>query len=88
MALTDEDLKNIKSLIGVTIDEIVEEKELATKDMLSHLPTKTEFYEYMDKIMKEIKAIRVSQEILTAKVYKDHEPRIKEVESKVLTQSS
>ena len=73
MALTNGDLKNIKDLIGVTVDEVIEKKGVVTKDMLDNLPTKNEFYEYMDKVIGEIKTVRESQEILTEKVYKDHE---------------
>jgi len=73
MALTNGDLKNIKDLIGVTVDEVIEKKRVVTKDMLDNLPTKNEFYEYMDKVIGEIKTVRESQEILTEKVYKDHE---------------
>ena len=51
MALTNGDLKNIKDLIGVTVDEVIEKKGVVTKDMLGNLPTKNEFYEYMDKVI-------------------------------------
>ena len=43
MALSDEDLKNIKNLLEVTIDEATVDK-IATKEDLKHLPTKDEFY--------------------------------------------
>jgi predicted nucleic acid-binding Zn-ribbon protein len=33
-----------------------------------------------DKVLKEIKDMRLEQKVLTTKVYKDHEPRIKDIE--------
>lgn len=44
-----------KKLIRLEVDEALEEK-LAEK--LKYLPTKDEFYKTMDKIMKEIEAMR------------------------------
>jgi hypothetical protein len=53
MAILDnEDLKAIKGLIEVTIDEAIEGK-LVTKDDISHLPTKDEFYGKMDEKLWE-----------------------------------
>ena len=59
--LDNEDLKAIKDLIEVTIEEVIERKELVTKDYLSHLPTKDEFYTKMDEVMGELKDIREEQ---------------------------
>ncbi|MBI4066785.1 hypothetical protein HY407_00225 [Candidatus Gottesmanbacteria bacterium] len=42
------------------IEKIVDEK-LDAK--IKHLPTKDEFYEKMDEVMGELKAVRESQEI-------------------------
>jgi len=55
--LDNDDLKAIKNLMEVTIDEDVEEK-LVTKDHISHLPTKDEFYNKMDEVMGELKTIQ------------------------------
>ena len=52
--LGDDDLKAIKEVIKVTIDEAIEEK-LVTKVDISHLPTKDEFYTKMDEVMGELK---------------------------------
>jgi len=85
MALTNKDLMAIKDLMEVTFDERLDdaiENRIATKDDISHLPTKDEFYGKMDEVMGELK------EILTHKVYEDHEPRISKVEKKLQIQSS
>lgn len=85
MTLTDEDLKAIKDLVKITIDEELEEK---LNEKLKYFPSKEDFFEKMDEIMGELKAMRESQEILTHKVYEDHEPRIKKIERRLQTQPS
>jgi hypothetical protein len=55
--LDNEDLKAIKGLIEITIDDAIENR-LATKDDIGHLPTKDEFYGKMDEVMGELKAVR------------------------------
>ncbi|KKR10106.1 MAG: hypothetical protein UT39_C0023G0007 [Candidatus Woesebacteria bacterium GW2011_GWA1_39_21] len=50
----DQDLRNIKNLIEVTIDERIESKGLVTKDDIKHLPTKDEFYSETAKIYKKL----------------------------------
>jgi hypothetical protein len=64
MSLTDQDLNNIKDLVKVSVDEAIEEKELITKSMLGHLPTREDFLGWMDKIMGELKTIREEVTIL------------------------
>ncbi len=67
MKFSDGELRALKDLIEITIDEKLDRKlneKLGLKpgetlqEKLSHLPTKDEFYEAMDKVMKELKAIR------------------------------
>lgn len=58
MALTNGDLKAIGNLVGVVLDEKIEEKGLVTKDDLKYLPTKEEVYSQTDKMMKELKDMR------------------------------
>jgi hypothetical protein len=72
--LDNDDLKAIKNLMEVTIDEAVEEK-LVTKDDLSHLPTKDEFYTKMDEVMGELKTIREEQS-LQSQHLSDHDDKI------------
>ncbi len=76
--LDSDDLKAIKALIEVTIDE----KELVSKADLSHLPTKDEFYSKMDEVMGELKTIREEQTVQSHQL-SDHEDRLEKVESKV-----
>jgi hypothetical protein len=72
--LDNDDLKAIKALIEVTIDE----KELVTKSDISHLPTKDEFYEKMDEVMGELKTVREEQTLLSHQV-SDHEDSIEKI---------
>ena len=80
--LDDSDLKAIKGLIEVTVDEVIEKRELVTKSDLSHLPTKDEFYEKMDEVMGELKAIREEQPLQSHRL-SNHEDRIQKIESHV-----
>lgn len=77
--LDPDDFKAIKSLIEVTVDEVIEKKELVTKGDLSHLPTKDEFFDKMDEVMKELKAIREEQPIQSRKL-SEHDDRIQRIE--------
>jgi hypothetical protein len=77
--LDNDDLKAIKNLMQVTIDEAVEEK-LVTKEDLSHLPTKDEFYTKMDEVMGELKTIREEQS-LQSQHLSDHNDRLEKIES-------
>jgi hypothetical protein len=77
--LADDDLQAIKGLIKVTIDEAIEEK-LVTKDDISHLPTKDEFYTKMDEVMGELKTIREEQAVQSHQL-SNHEDRIEKTES-------
>jgi hypothetical protein len=78
--LDDDDLKAIKGLIEVTIDEAIEEKGVVTKQDISHLPTKEEFYSKMDEVMGELKAIREEQPLQSHKL-SDQEDRIQKIEA-------
>lgn len=80
--LTQQDLDEIERIV----DEVVEEK-LGEKTRF--LPTRDEFYEKMDEVMGELKAIREEQTVFSAKVadqsdqLEDHEVRITKLEVKV-----
>ena len=78
--LDNEDLKAIKDLIEVTIEEVIDRKELVTKEHLSHLPTKDEFYTKMDEVVGELKTIREEQTVISHRV-SNHEDRIEKIES-------
>lgn len=77
MSLTTNDLKLIKEVMKITIDEELEEK---VEEKLSFLPTREEFYAKMDEVMGEIKAMREEHTLLSSRVYEDHEPRIVKIE--------
>ena len=62
--LDNEDLKNIKILFEAIFDEKVESLGIVTQKDISHLPTKDEFYEANDKLIKELKDSREEQTIL------------------------
>ena len=73
--LDNDDFKALKDLMQVTIEEAIETKGLVTKDDLSHLPTKDEFYTKMDEVIGELKTIREEQTLLSHRV-SDHEDGI------------
>ena len=80
MATLDrDDLKAIQGLIEVTINEAIENK-IVTKDDISHLPTKDEFYVKMDEVVGELKAAREEQAVLSHQVA-DHADRLDRIES-------
>ena len=78
--LEADDLKAIRNLIEVTVDEVIERKELVTKGDLSFLPTKDDFYNKMDEVMGELKTSREEQIMLSHQV-SGHEDRIEKIET-------
>lgn len=75
--LDDQDLRAIRDLIDVELDETLDEK---LGEKLSHLPTKDEFYEKMDEVMRELQAMREEVSVLSHQVA-DHDDRLEKVES-------
>jgi hypothetical protein len=52
MATPDnDDLEALKDLMRVTVEDVSEAKGLVTKEDISHLPTKDEFYTKMNEVM-------------------------------------
>jgi chromosome segregation ATPase len=83
MAVLDaNDLKAIKDLMEVTVEEVIEKKGVVTKDYIGNLPTKDELYTKMDEVMRELKAIREEVAIQTHQVA-DHDDRLEKIESHV-----
>ena len=80
--LDSDDLKAIKDLIEVTVEEVIEKKELVTKSDIRHLPTKDEFYGKMDEVMGELKAIR-EEHAVQSHQFSNHEDRIQKIESHI-----
>jgi hypothetical protein len=78
--IDNDDLKAIKDLIEVTVDEVLDNKEVATVDHLGDLPTKDEFYGKMDEVMGELRAVREEIAILGHQV-SDQGDRIERIES-------
>jgi len=77
--LDNDDLKAIKGLIEVTVDEVIETKGLVTKEDISHLPTKDELYAKMDEVMGKLKTIREGQ-ALQSQHLADHGDRNDKIE--------
>ncbi|MFZ5856620.1 MAG: hypothetical protein ACOYZ6_07305 [Chloroflexota bacterium] len=77
--LDDQDLKAIRNLVDVSLDEKLDAK---LDEKLGYLPTKEEFYEKMDEVMGELKAIREEQAVQTHKL-SNHEDRIEKLENHV-----
>jgi len=84
MTLTDTDLKNVKELVKVSIDE---DETLARKEDLKHLPTKNQFYEKIDEIVGELKGIREELPIINHQI-SNHEDRIDNIEKKLQIKTS
>lgn len=78
--LDNDDLKAIKDLMEVTIDEAIEKKELVTKNDISHLPTKDEFYEQTGEILKRLDNLEEEKDVLSHRVF-DNTNRIEKIES-------
>ena len=78
--LDNDDLKAIKDVMKVTIEEAIESKGLVRKEDISHLPTKDEFYTKMDEVMGELKDIREEQAVQSHQL-SNHEDRIEKIES-------
>ena len=83
MNLTKKDLDAIKDLMGVTIDESLERK---LDEKLKHFPTKEEFFNQMDEVMKELKNIREETTVMGHQVRRNTK-RIENVESNLLIKS-
>lgn len=84
MPLSNKDFKALENLIDQKIEDKAE-TTLATKEDIGHLPTKEEFYDQSDKLMKELSATREKITILSglqSQVH-DHEERIEKVEKKL-----
>lgn len=77
--LDNDDFEALKNLMAVTIDEVIDEK-LVTKDDISLLLTKDEFFTKMDEVVGELKAIREEQPLQSHKL-SEHEDRIEKIES-------
>ena len=78
--LDNDDLKAIKDLMEVTIDEAFKRKGAITQDHIGNLPTKDEFYGTMEKVMGELKAIRKEVAVLGHQV-SEHDDRIDKLET-------
>lgn len=78
MKLTQQDLDAIKELVGIEIDEKLEQK---LEEKLKNFPTKEEFFSRMDEVMGELKVIREEVTVLSHQV-SNHEDRITKVEEK------
>jgi hypothetical protein len=79
MALTNNDLRLIKNVMKITIDE---ELDIKFEEKLKYLPSREEFFSRTDEIMGELKAMREEHIMLSHRVYGDHEPRIEKIEKK------
>jgi predicted nuclease with TOPRIM domain len=77
MSLTDDDLKALRELMEVTIEEKLDES-LDAK--IKYLPTKNEFFNKMDEVMGELKAIREETTVINHR-HKNHEDRIERIET-------
>lgn len=73
MSLTQSDLDAIKNLIEITIDEKFEGRlglspDQTLDEKFNHLPTKEEFYNKTDELIKELRDMREELTILNGRV--------------------
>lgn len=71
MTLTIKDLDEIEKIVDQEIDE-----------RTSNLPTKDEFYEKMDQVIGELKAIRENTDTQSHQI-SNHEDRLERIEEKL-----
>jgi hypothetical protein len=76
MTLTTNDLRLVKDVMKITIDE---ELDVKLDEKIGKLPTKDEFYKKMDEVIGELKTIREEQP-LQAHQLAGHEDRIVKIE--------
>lgn len=80
MVLTDEDLKAIKTLMKITIDEELEIKlEQKLTEKLGRYPNKEDFYAETVKILKKLENLEAEKDILSSSS-SDHSDRIEVLE--------
>lgn len=92
--------KTIKKLLDESLDHVVKTlmnyiddktKDMATKDDISHLPTKEEYFESQDRLIRKLQDMREAVEIIPARTsenteqLEDHETRITILESAITT---
>lgn len=83
MSLTNNDLKLIKDVMKVTVDEELDVKlDEKLEEKVGNLPTKDEFFGKMDEVMGELKAIREEQPLQSHRL-SNHEDRITVLEKKL-----
>jgi len=80
----DKNYSAIADLVEQTIRELAETL-LVTKADLKYLPSKTEFYKSMDKVMSELQTMREESTVSTdmKRQLNNHEDRLETVEEKI-----
>lgn len=79
MAITSKDLKTLASVTKVVLEELIEEKELVTKEDLKYLPSKEEYFEREDKAMSKLKKIEEELSLISDHS-SNHSDRIEKLE--------
>jgi hypothetical protein len=75
---SDKDINSIKGLITVAVDDAIEKKQLVTKNDISHLPTKDDFFKETSKLFKKMEDIETDLKLVTEKV-SEHSDDIEEL---------
>jgi len=71
---------DIIKVIKEAVREVFREEDVITRKDLEYLPTKEEFYKREDEIMGELKTMREELQMLSNRVYQDHDLRIEQLE--------
>lgn len=81
MSLTKSDKEWVKDVLDITLESVLDKQEQKFEAKIAEI--KDDFYTKIDPVLKEVMAAREECELLSNKVYSDHEPRITKVEKKV-----
>jgi hypothetical protein len=77
---TKKDFTSVNELIRNSIEEVIDERGLLTKDDIKHLPTKEEFSTKMDEVVSELKAIREEHPLMKHQISRNTR-RIEKIET-------
>jgi hypothetical protein len=78
--LSNDQFQALIDQIKLTVEQVIDEKELVTKADLSYLPTKDEFYEQTSKILKRLDDLEEGYTILNDRTSK-HSDRLDKIET-------
>jgi hypothetical protein len=79
MTITSDEFDQLKDLIKVAVQEVIDDIGVVTKSDISHLPTKDDFYEETSRLYKKMEDIETEKDILSAHS-SNHSDRLEKLE--------